>query len=413
MPRGHTVAAIDVGTTKVCALVGQFGRDGDLQVIGVGIAPARGMKKGMVVDIDEAAESIRVAVQRAERSSGSRIFSAYVGITGAHIHSVSNRAVVTVARPDRLVTPDDVDRVLEAARSIAVPANREVLHVLPRSYLLDGQDGLHNPVGLHGFRLDVETLIVTGAAASIQNLAKCVQGMGVEVEDLVLEPLASTEAVLTEDEREMGVVVADIGGGTTDLAVCIGGSIGYTSVIPLGGNHFTQDLAIGLRTPFEAAEEAKIRFGHADPRQVDPTELVEIASFGHLERQQVLRYDVSLILRARVEELAEFILAEVERSGYSGLLPAGIVLTGGSANLRGIAPALADLLDMPARTGYPQGVHGLGDTVRNPAYATSAGLLLWGLQHGVVGEEPSHALAFDFGAWWGRLGAWLRDLLPQ
>lgn len=413
MPRGQAIAAIDVGTTKVCALVGQLGRDGDLQVAGVGIAPARGMKKGMVVDIDEAAESIRVAVQRAERSSGSRIYSAYVGITGSHIHSVSNRAVVTVARPDRLVTGDDIDRVLEAARSIAVPANREVLHVLPRSYLLDGQDGLHNPVGLHGFRLDVETLIVTGAAASIQNLAKCVQGMGVEVEDLVLEPLASCEAVLTDDEREMGVIVADIGGGTTDLAVCIQGSIGYTSVIPLGGNHFTQDLAIGLRTPFEAAEEAKIRFGHADPRQVDPTEAVEIASFGYQERQQVLRYDVSSILRARVEELAEFIQAEVQRSGYGGLLPAGIVLTGGSANLRGLAPALAELLDMPARTGFPQGVQGLGDTVRNPAYATAAGLLLWGLQHGVVGEEPARGSSFELSAWWGRLGAWLRDLLPQ
>lgn len=413
MPRGHAVAAIDVGTTKICALVGQLGRDGELQVAGVGIAPARGMKKGMVVDIDEAAESIRVAVQRAERSSGNRIFSAYVGITGSHIHSVSNRAVVTISRPDRLVTHDDIDRVLEAARSIAVPANREVLHVLPRSYLLDGQDGLHNPVGLHGFRLDVETLIVTGAAASIQNLAKCVQGMGVEVEDLVLEPLASSEAVLTDDEREMGVCVADIGGGTTDLAVCIGGSIGYTAVIPLGGNHFTQDLAIGLRTPFEAAEEAKIRFGHADPRHIDPADSVEIASFGYQERQQVARRDLSLILRARVEELAEFIAAEIDRSGYGRLLPAGIVLTGGSANLQGLAPALAELLDMPVRTGFPQGVHGLGDTVRNPAFATSAGLLLWGLRHGIVGEGPAHATGFDFGAWWGRLGAWLRDLLPQ
>ncbi|MCX6022352.1 MAG: cell division protein FtsA, partial [Chloroflexi bacterium] len=252
MSSGHPVAAIDVGTTKVCALVGQLGRDGELQVLGVGIAPARGMKKGMVVNVDEAAESIRVAVLRAERSSGVRIESAYVVITGTHINSVSTRAVVAITRPDRLVTTDDVTRVLDAAHSINVPGNREVLHVLPRSYLLDGQEGLHNPVGLHGFRLDVETLIVTGAAASIQNLTKCVQGMGVEVEDLVLEPLASCEAALTADEREVGVLLADIGGGTTDLAVCIEGSIGYTAVIPLGGNHFTHDLGVGLRTPVEA-----------------------------------------------------------------------------------------------------------------------------------------------------------------
>ncbi|MBI4496936.1 MAG: cell division protein FtsA [Chloroflexi bacterium] len=413
MARIATFAAIDVGTTKICALVGQVDRDGELQVLGVGISPSHGMKRGMVVNVEEAAAAIRLAVERAERSSGTRIPAAYVGITGTHVQGVNNRGAIAITRPDRLVSGDEVERVLEAARSIAIPSNREVLHVLPRSYTLDGYEGVRNPVGLHGFRLDVETHIVTGAATSIQNLTKCVELAGVAVEDLVLEPLASSEAVLTEAERDMGVVLADIGGGTTDLALFKEGSICHTAVVPVGGNHFTQDLAIGLRVPFEAAEEAKIRYGSADPQAVDAAEAVEIASFGDGGQRRVARRLIAEILEARLEELGELILGDLERSGYGSLLPAGLVLAGGTANLHHIATVLTARLDLPVRVGLPRSVYGLADSVRDPAFATSVGLLRWGMLHGVVGDEPNELDGFDVGNWWSRLLAWLKDLLPQ
>lgn len=411
MAKVRSFAAIDVGTTKVCALVGELSGSGEVQIDGVGVAPSRGLRRGMVINIDEATESIRAAVERAERSSGTKILSAYVGITGSHISSLNNRGVIAITRDDRLISHDDVMRVLEAAQAIHIPNNREVLHVIPRSYTLDGQDGVKNPVGMHGFRLDVETHIVTGSVTAIQNLTKCVEPLGIQLEDLVLEPLASSEAVLTEEEKEMGVVLADIGGGTTDIAVFIEGSIWHTSVLPVGGNHFTNDIAIGLRMPFAAAEELKIKYGHAQPGEVDPEESLEVTAFGGDGERNVLRRHLSEIIRARAEELAEMILVDMKRSGYEALLPAGLVLTGGTANLCGIAPASAHILQWPVRVGTPRGVTGLVDTVSNPAYATSIGLLLWGLKQGEEGDKERQ-LGFGIQELTKRFGSWLRELVP-
>lgn len=379
-----TFAAVDVGTTKICTLVGQF-RPGStqLEVLGVGITPAKGLLKGVVVNIEEASQAIRASVQRAERSSGTRVPSAHVGITGSHIGAANTRSTVTINRNDRLVSEDDVARVLETARSTAaIPSNREIIHVVPRSYVLDGQEGVRNPIGLHGFRLDAEVHIILGAVTSIQNLTKCVEGAGVRIENLVLEPLASAEAVLTDDERETGVALVDIGGGTTDVAVFYKGGISHTAVVPVGGTLFTQDLVIGLRTPFAAAEEAKIKSGSVQPETISVEEMVELTAFGAGGERPVSRRLMSDILRARCDELLELTHAATRQSGYNALLPAGLVFTGGTANLRGLVEVSEQTLQMPARVGTPTGITGLVDSISDPAYATSVGLLQWAARYG-------------------------------
>ena len=385
-----TCVAIDVGTTKICTLVGQPLSNGEVEVTGVGVTPAKGLLKGVIVDLDDASEAIRASVQRAERSSGTRILSAHVGITGSHVSAINSRSTVTINRHDRLVTDDDVARVLEGGRSAAsFPSNREVIHVVPRSYVLDGLEGVRNPVGLYGFRLDAEVHIILGAVTSIQNLTKCVENAGVRVENLVLEPLASAEAVLSDDERETGVALVDVGGGTTDVAVFFNGSIGHTAVLPLGGNQFTQDLVIGLRTPFAAAEQAKITAGSAEPAAIDRDQMVELNAFGAGGTRPVSRRLVSEILRARSDELIELAYAAIRGSGYNDLLPAGFVFTGGAANLLGLAELAEQTTKLPARVGVPGGVTGLVDTLRNPAYATSVGLLHWAARYGEE-ERPEH-----------------------
>ena len=412
MSTGNIVAAIDIGTTKVCTLVGQENGIGGIEVIGVGVSPSRGISKGMIVDLGEATEAVRHSVEQAERSSGSKILSAYVSITGNHISSVNHRGAVTISRHDRLVCQEDVDRVLDAAKLINVANSREILHVLPRGYILDNQSGVKDPVGLHGYRLDVEAHIITGAVTSIQNIATCVQKVGVEVEALVFEPLVSSEAVLTEEEREIGVLLADVGGGTTDTAVFINGSIWHASMLPVGGNHLTQDLVIGLRAPLLAAENAKVLYGHCDPSTVNPDEEVEIESFGSERKRTIKKGRISEIVRARVEELLELLADDVRKSGYDSVLPAGLVLTGGTAKLRGIAEVASEVLNMPVRVASPRDIYGLTDSINNPAYSTSVGLLIWGLRHGhngiVVTSERGGALSKGF----GRLLSWARELLP-
>lgn len=411
MGKEATLASIDVGTTKVCALVGHTSGAGDLEVLGVGVAPTHGLRKGVIVNIDEATRSIQAAVEKAERSSGSKIVSATVGIAGGHVTSVNNRGVVAIPRGERVISEYDVARVLESARTINIPDNREVLHVIPRCYTLDGQEGVTNPVGMHGFRLDAETHIVTGATTSIQNLVKCLQKVGIEVEDVVVAPLAGSEAVLTQEEKEIGVALADIGGGTTDVAVFIEGSVWHTSVLPVGGYQLTNDIAIGLRTPFATAEETKIKYGHAVPALIDPEETIEIACFGAEAKHTIPRRQLGDIIKARMEETLEMILLEIKRSGYNDMLPAGLVLAGGSANLRGIEILASDVLRLPARVGMPRGIHGLVDTVNNPAYATSTGLLLWAIRYGEVERNPRRNGA-HLSNIVKRVMLWFRDLLP-
>lgn len=408
----RTIVGIDVGTTKVCTLVGEAS-DTELRVVGVGIAPSRGIKKGVVVNVVDAAAAIKASIEKAERSSGYEIARAYVSVTGAHINAINSRGVVGVSRGDRGIAMEDVGRALEAARAIAIPQDREVLHVIPRTYTVDGQDGVKEPIGMLGFRLEVEAHIVTGQSSSIHNLLKCVENCNVEVDGLVLDPIAAGAAVLTDNEREMGVVLADIGGGTTDIAIFIEGSVWHTTVLSVGGYHITNDVAVGLRVPAEAAEQLKIEHGHARHEMIDPTEVVQVKAFGDGGLTRVQRRDLAEIIEARAEEIYQLILQEIKRSGYDGLLPAGVVITGGTAEMRGMRELGRNTLGMPVRVGQPQNLSGLIDTINSPAYATSVGLLLWGRDqrdHTPLLYRRSDEGGPDLG---GRLSGFLKKLLPD
>jgi len=383
----RTIVGIDVGTTKVCTLVGEVDDEDNICVVGVGVAPSRGLNKAVVVNVEEATKSIATSIRRAERVSGYTIESAYVGLGGKHVSALNSRGVVAVGRGERYITEDDVARAIDAAQAIAVPHNREILHIIPRSFILDGQEGVRDPVGMMGFRLEVEVHIVTGAVASIHNLVQCVENANVEVNDLVLQPLASSEAVLTPEERETGVVLVDAGGGTTDIAIFIDGSIWHSVVLPVGGNNLTNDIAIGLRTPFATAEDLKIKYGHALPEMIDPNEMIDVAAFGDVVTQSVSRLQLAQIIEARAEEMFALVLHEIKRSGYEGLLPAGLVLTGGTAELQGFKELGREILQLPVRIGRVHDVGGLADSVSGPAYATAVGLLLWGLRYGTSGRR--------------------------
>ncbi len=372
------LTAIDVGTTKVCTTIAEVNEEGTVRVVGVGVIPSKGLHKGLVVNLSEARVSIQESVRRAEFAAGYRVESAYVGVTGRHVTSLNNRGVVAITRNDRLVRSDDLRRVLTCAQNVRVPSDRQLLHVIPRGYAVDGQAGVKNPVGMHGFRLDVETHIVTAAVTSVQNLVKCIRSIGIDIDDLVLEPLASSEAVLTEDEKQIGVILADIGGGTTDIAVFKDGSIWHTSILPVAGYQITRDVAIGLGLPFDVAEEMKKRYGSVMPVYETKMETPgTISEDGHGVSYQ----DLCDIIRARVEEVLRLIMLELPRAEYETLVPAGLVLTGGSSNLSGIEALGRDILHLPVRVGVPTSMQGITDVLRDPAYATVVGLLLWGAKH--------------------------------
>lgn len=372
------VAVLDIGTTKTVALIAEPAADG-VRVLGVGMAPSEGIRKGVVVDVKLAAQSIALAVEQAERMANMSIEGAYVGIAGSHIASINSRGVAPIPH-GRAVTQDIVERAMDAAQAIAVPDNREVIHAIPRGYSLDGQDGVRDPIGMMGYRLEVEAHIVTGAVASIQNLYKAVEAAGVRVIELVLEPIASSEAVLTSAERDLGVALVDIGGGTTDIAILIEGSVWHTVVLPIGGMHLTNDLAVGLRAPFAAAEEIKIKYGTVLADDARPEEIIELAAFGDEEMRVVSRREVAEILQARAEEIFSMVLTEIKRSGYDGLLPAGIVLCGGTAQLAGIKTFAREIVGLPSRIGAPQKIEGMVERVSAPAYATTIGLVHWGVR---------------------------------
>ncbi len=376
------IAGIDVGTTKICTVVAEVDSEDRPHAVGIGQAPAAGMRKGLVVDVEQAAQAIAASVEQAERVSGYEVEQAFVGVTGEHISSLNGRGMVAITQGDHIVTPADVHRVLSAAQAIEIPNNRQIIHVISRGYRLDGHNGVRDPVGLQCYKLEAEAHIVTGATASLHNLTRCVEKAGVQVEDLVLEPLASAEAVLTPAEREMGVILADVGGGTTDLVVFAEGSIAYTTVLPVAGTQFTNDMAVVLRTPFVTAEEIKIQHGHALPETIPADVAVDVRAFGDEEPHTVPRRYVSQILEARAVELLGLIQAEVEKAGYANLLPAGLVLCGGGAQLSGFRELARALLGLPVRVGAPQGLAGLVEVIRSPAYATTAGLLVWGVRHG-------------------------------
>jgi len=358
--------------------MGDVDGEGALRVLGVGVGPSQGLQKGLVVNVNEAKEAIRESIKKAERTAGYKLESAYIGVTGRHISSVNNHGVIAITRSDQLVRPADLKRVLQVARTVKVPSDHKVLHIIPRQYVVDGQEGVKNPVGMHGFRLDVEAHIITAAVTSVQNLTKCVRGLGIEIDDLVMEPLASAEAVLSEEERMDGVMVADIGGGTTDIAVIKEDTICHTSVLPVAGHLITRDISVGLGLSPELAEQMKKQYGNVSP-QADTAADTErtVTEDGHA----VSYRDLSEIIRIRVEELVRLIMMELPRTDYAKYIPAGLVLTGGSANLPGIAELAQEISRIPVRVGEPVSLYGVSDSLRDPAYATSVGLLLWKMRN--------------------------------
>lgn len=378
MKKRSIVTSIDVGTTKICTTIAEVTEGGGVRVVGVGVTPSHGLHKGLVVNINDAKIAIRESVKKAEQACNYKVESAFVGVTGRHVSSVNNRGVVAITRSDRLVRPDDLKRVLNTAQGIKIPGDRKLLHVIPRGYAVDGQVGVKNPVGMYGFRLDVETHIITAGATSIQNLVKCIRSIGIDIDDLVLEPLASSEAVLTADEKQVGVILADIGGGTTDICVFKDGSIWHTAILPVAGYQLTRDIAIGLGLPFEVAEEMKKRYGSVMPVYESKMETANpISEDGHGVSYQ----DLCDIIRARIEEILRLILLEMPRSDYETMVPAGLVLTGGTSNLSGVETLGREVLKLPVRVGVPAHITGITDAIHDPAYATSVGLLLWGAKN--------------------------------
>jgi cell division protein FtsA len=369
------VVGIDVGTTKICTLVGRVDDSKSMRILGVGIEPSEGVRKGIVVDLAAASQAIKRSVEKAERTSGLEITTALVSLAGAHVSSVNSRGAAGI--PSGIIDAFDVARALEQAQAVAIPHDREIVHVIQRGTTVDGQEGVRTPVGMHGFKLEVETHIITAAAATVDNIRQCVGAAGVEIQQFVLNPLASAEVVLTEQEREMGVAVCDIGGGTTDLAIYVNGDVWHTMVLAVGGNHITQDIAHGLRLPLSQAEEVKKQQGYAIRSEIGAEEFFSIRPFGEDKDVKINRQDLAHIIEARIEETFGLIMQEIKRSGYDGLLPAGMVLTGGSSALPGIARIASEVLGMNVRTAQPEGLTGLVDKLDSPAYSTSVGLLRW------------------------------------
>ncbi|GIK55708.1 MAG: cell division protein FtsA [Chloroflexi bacterium] len=399
------IFGLDIGTTKICAVVGEV-REGQLQIIGLGITPSRGMRKGMVIDVGEASLALATAVEQAEQTSGYDLSQALVSMAGEHISSTNNNGIVPINRNSHGVTAVDIEKALDIAQAIPLPHNRQIVHIIPRGFKIDDQDGVRSPLGMHGFRLEVEAHIVTADRPALQNLSQCTHNVGIHSTEFVLNALASGEAVLEPNERDMGVIVADIGGGTTDIALYAQGKAWYTRVYPVGGYHITNDIAIGLRAPYDVAEQVKIQFGDCRPDKIDPEHVFTVEPFGG-EKIQVGRQDLAHVIEARVEEIFQLVLQDLKRCGYEGLLPAGIVLTGGTAQLRGIADIAERVLNVPARVAQPRNLTGMIDKLHSPAYATSVGLLRWAMSDNHLYQPRGQQRE-----WGRRVGSLLKTLLP-
>ena len=375
----NLIVGLDIGTSKVIAIVAEVSSDGALEIIGIGSHPSRGLKKGVVVNIESTVQSIQRAVEEAELMAGCQIHSVYAGIAGSHIRSLNSHGIVAIRESE--VTASDVDRVIDAARAVAIPADQKILHILPQEFIIDKQEGIREPIGMSGVRLEAKVHMVTGAVSAAQNIVKCVRRCGLEVDDIILEQLASSYAVLSDDEKELGVCLVDIGGGTTDIAIFTEGAIRHTAVIPIAGDQVTNDIAVALRTPTQFAEEIKIKYACALTQLASPEETIEVPGVGDRPSRRLARQTLAEVVEPRYDELLTLIQAELRRSGFEDLIAAGVVLTGGSSKMEGVIELAEEIFHMPVRLGVPQHVVGLADVVRNPIYATGVGLLLFGSQH--------------------------------
>ncbi|MBV6423185.1 MAG: Cell division protein FtsA [Steroidobacteraceae bacterium] len=379
------IVGLDIGTSKVVALVGEVAPDGTIEVIGLGSQPSRGLKKGVVVNIESTVQSIQRAVEEAELMAGCEIHSVFAGIAGSHVRSINSHGVVAIR--DREVSQHDVMHVIDAAKAVAIPADQKILHVLPQEFIIDGQEGIRDPIGMSGVRLEAKVHIVTGADSAAQNIEKCIQRCGLEVDDVVLEQLASSFATLTEDEKELGVCLVDIGGGTTDLAVFSGGAIRHTAVIPIAGDQVTNDIAVSMRTPTHYAEDIKVRYACALSQLANPDESIEVPSVGDRPARRLARQTLAEIVEPRYEELFGLVRDELRHSGFEEAIAAGVVLTGGSAKMEGAIELAEEVFHVPVRLGLPQQVQGLTDVVRNPIHSTAVGLLLYARDNALPGNR--------------------------
>ena len=372
----NMIVGLDIGTSKVVALVAEVTADGELQILGIGTQPTRGLKKGVVINIESTVQSLQRAIEEAQKMAACHIHSVFVGIAGSHIRSQNSDGIVAIR--DREVSRADLERVLDAAQAVAIPSDQKVLHTLAQDYVIDNQEGVREPMGMSGVRLEARVHVVTCAINASQNIEKCVRRCGLEIEDLILEQLASAHAVLTEDEKELGVCLVDIGGGTSDIAIFTEGAIRHTAVIPIAGDQVTNDIAMALRTPTQYAEEIKTRYACALAKLAAPGETIKVPSVGDRPPRELSRQALAEVVEPRYEELFNLILAELRRSGYEDMIPAGIVLTGGTAKMEGALELAEEIFHMPVRLGMPQGIQGCEDVIRNPVYSTAVGLLLYG-----------------------------------
>ncbi len=403
----NIIVGLDVGTTKICAVVGEVVEGNKIDIIGIGTSPSKGLRKGVVTNIESTVESIKKAVEEAELMAGVEINSVYAGIAGGHIKSFNSRGVIAIKNKE--VTHADINRVIDAARAVAIPLDREVLHVIPQEFIIDEQDGIKEPLGMSGVRLEAEVHIVTGAVTSAQNIIKSVNRAGLHVIDIILQPLASSEAVLTSDEKELGVAVVDIGGGTTDIATFVNGSLWHTAVLGIGGNHLTNDVAVGLRTPASEAEKIKVKYGCALTSIVKEDETIEVPSVGGRPPRVVSRQVLSEIIEPRAEEIFSLVQRELKKTGYEELVASGAVITGGAAIMEGMIEVAERIMDMPVRRGLPSNIGGLVDVVSNPMFATGVGLILYAVKDHEKKEVKKFADKASFNNVFSKMKGWVKE----
>ncbi|MFL0796817.1 MAG: cell division protein FtsA [Cellvibrionaceae bacterium] len=403
----NIIVGLDIGTSKVVAIVGQLNDEGKMDVIGIGSHKSNGLKKGVVVNIESTIQSIQRAIEEAELMAGCQITSVYAGIAGSHIRSLNSHGIVAIK--DREVTPQDVERVIDAAQAVAIPADQKILHILPQEFLIDEQEGVKEPLGMSGVRLEAKVHLVTCAVNAAQNIEKCIRRCGLDVDDVILEQLASSYSVLTDDEKELGVCMVDIGGGTTDIAVFIDGAIRHTGVIPIAGDQVTNDIAMALRTPTPHAEDIKIKYACALAQLAGAEETIKVPSVGEREPRDLSRQALAEVVEPRYDELFTLVQAELRRSGFEDLCAAGIVLTGGTSKMEGAVELAEEIFHMPVRLGAPQGVTGLRDIVNNPIYATGVGLLNYGNEQRQTGQKYNSLPVADEGGWLGRMREWFQN----
>lgn len=401
----NLIVGLDIGTSKVVAIVGEVKSDGEIEIIGIGSHPSRGLKKGVVVNIESTVQSIQRAVEEAELMAACEIHSVHAGIAGSHIRSLNSHGIVAIK--DREVTHGDMERVIDAARAVAIPADQKILHILPQEFIIDEQEGIKEPVGMSGVRLEARVHMVTGAVSAAQNIVKCVRRCGLDVDDLILEQLSSSYAVLSEDEKELGVCLVDIGGGTTDIAVFTEGSIRHTAVIPIAGDQVTNDIAVAMRTPTQYAEDIKIKYACALTQLAASDETIEVPSIGDRPARRLSRQTLAEVVEPRYEELLTLIQAELRRSGFEDLIAGGVVLTGGSSKMEGLIELAEEIFHMPVRLGVPRYVTGLVDVVSNPIYATGVGLLLFA-HHNRTSRLRESPVGGGFRTVWERMKSWFQ-----